>query len=297
MRAFALTILVSTLAPLPACETTTNTAAEIFTRNAELPQARVVDASIADIAASGLALTFDIEVTNPYPVPLPLGSARYALATRGEPFVSGDADLATTIPAMGTATVTVPAAVNFTALLDTFKSIRPGSIIPYKADLELAADLPDSVRSAAKTADGERAIFTLPISTEGELPIPAPPSIEVTSIAWDRLDLADAAAQINLRVTNPNVFDVNVQTLETAISIARRQVAETELPAGVSLAPGDAATLTLPISFSPINFGSALLGMLTGDAASYDIIGNVDIATPYGDLTMPFEQGGVTRLR
>lgn len=257
----ALMLAAASLAGISGCES----ARQVVARSADLPSARVVDAGITDLTADGLALTFDLEISNPYPVPLPLSDLSYALASGGDAFLQGNAPIATTIPALSAGTVSVPASVNFAALLEALSGVRPGSIVPYQADLELSADAP----ALASTLGP----LSLPISASGELPVPAPPVIEVASITWDRLDLSNAKANIDLRVTNPNTFDVDVQRIASAISIARREVAEAELPSSVTLAPGGAASFTVPISFSPINFGSALLGMLTGDAANSGVSG------------------------
>ena len=101
----------------------------------EKPTARIAGVGIADINLESATLTFEVEVSNPYPVPLPLVNVDYGLASGGTRFLAGQAQLQGAVPARGKKTVSVPATIVYTQLLAALKGVRPGSVLPYKADL------------------------------------------------------------------------------------------------------------------------------------------------------------------
>ncbi len=59
----------------------------------EKPSVKVANVSMGDTSLKATTIIFDMEVTNPYGVPLPLTGADYALSTGGQQFVNGKADM------------------------------------------------------------------------------------------------------------------------------------------------------------------------------------------------------------
>ena len=110
---------------------------------------------------------------NPYPVVLPLLNMDYALASGANKLLSGQADIQTTIPAKDKRVVSLPAKVRYIDLVKAFKDIRPGSKIPYRADLALSLDTP---------ALGP---IRLPLDKTGELAVPDIPNID--EIDWKKI--------------------------------------------------------------------------------------------------------------
>lgn len=140
------------------------------TLNLRKPTASLQGVKFQDITLKSADLIFDLEVENPYPVALPLLNLDYSLARFDEPFLSGKADLQTTIPAHSTQSALLPVKISYLDLYQAFKDIRPGSIIPYHADLGLAVDTP-----ALGT-------LRLPIKKDGNLSVPTIP--EISDLDW-----------------------------------------------------------------------------------------------------------------
>ncbi|MBN1391461.1 MAG: LEA type 2 family protein [Sedimentisphaerales bacterium] len=136
------------------------------------PTAKMTGLKFANASWDSATLMFDVEVDNPYTVALPLLNMNYGLSSGAEPFVSGSADLQETIPAKSKKTVTLPAKVNYKEMLSALKGIKPGSKIPYKANLGLSVDAP--VVGTLK----------LPMNKEGEMTLPKVSDVNVKSI-WD----------------------------------------------------------------------------------------------------------------
>ena len=137
------------------------------------PTASLKAVSFENITLKSATLLFDVEVQNPYPVALPLLNMDYALATGANKLLSGKADLQTTIPANDKKVVSLPATISYLDVAKAFMGIRPGSKIPYRADVGLSVD----TQSLGQ--------IRLPLNKTGELSAPAIP--EIDKLDWKKL--------------------------------------------------------------------------------------------------------------
>ena len=250
------------------------------------PSARVVNARLADLSLESATMLFDVEVENPYSLPLPLVNVDYALASRDKSFLSGRVDLEGTVPAQGKRTIALPAKVAYTGLLEVLKDVRPGSVIPYTANFGLSVDAP---------ALGP---LRLPLRKEGELPIPKVPEVEIRQIRWDKLTLDEAGGYANLQLVNRNEFPLEISQLDYSLSLGGVEVANSSMAESLSFAAGGGGgDLEIPIKFSPRSLGLAVFRMLTAKGAGYDLRGTLDVGTPFGPMSLPIEKAGDTIFR
>ena len=250
------------------------------------PTARVTDVRLRDITLSAVTLVFDLEVGNPYSVPLPLANVDYSLASEGNEFLSGQADVQGTVPAGGSKTLSLPARLEYMSLLAAVKKVRPGSVIPYAAELGLSVDPPVGGR------------LRLPLRKEGKLPVPAPPGVEVTEVQWDKLSLDHAGGRVRLKLTNRNQFALTLSKLTYALSLGGVEVARSSLSSPVFFQRGGGAgTVEIPISLSPKRLGLAAFRMLTGKGAGYSFQGDMDAKTYFGPISLPIKGIGKTIFR
>ena len=140
--------------------------------NLQKPTARMTGLKFEDVMLDSATLLFDVEVDNPYPVALPLMNLDYGLSSSGEPFLDGNAELQTTIPAKSKKVVSLPANIKYLDMLKALKGVRPGSKIPYKADLGLSVDAPTL------------GLIRVPLKKEGEIVLPTVSDVDVKDI-WD----------------------------------------------------------------------------------------------------------------
>ncbi|MBN1123953.1 MAG: LEA type 2 family protein [Sedimentisphaerales bacterium] len=134
------------------------------------PTASLKGLSFEEISLTSATLLFDVEIKNPYPAALPLLNMEYGLTSGTRDLLSGRADLATTIPAKDSKTVSLPVKITYLSLVEAFKGIQPGSTIPYRADLGLSVDAPVLGQLA------------LPLKREGQLTVPSIPNLD--QIDW-----------------------------------------------------------------------------------------------------------------
>jgi LEA14-like dessication related protein len=141
------------------------------------PTAEVVGVELVDVDMTSATLLFDVQVDNPYSVPLPLVDADYALASQGVEFLTGDADLSGSIPAGESAVVPLPARLDFLQLLAALDGVAPGDVVPYDADLGLFVDAPIL------------GTLRLPMTQSGQVTIPSASDLNLPANPDDLIDL------------------------------------------------------------------------------------------------------------
>jgi len=120
---------------------------------------------VQGISLTEATMLFDVKVDNPYMLPLPLSNLDYALASRGQQFLTGNADVQGTIPAQASKTLPIPIKINYLNLIGAVKGARPGKVIPYTASLGLSVKAP------------LMGPLRVPMSKKGELSIPSAPGL------------------------------------------------------------------------------------------------------------------------
>jgi len=129
--------------------------------NLKKPTARLTGLKFEEATLDSATLLFDVEIDNHYPAALPLTNFDYSLASGANNFLSGSADSQTTVPAKSSKTISLPAKINYLEMLKALKTVRPGSKIPYNAELGLSVDTP------------ALGLIRLPLKKQGELVLPS----------------------------------------------------------------------------------------------------------------------------
>jgi LEA14-like dessication related protein len=276
-------IVLITAAALLATLTGCATVQEVLT-SVDKPTAQFRAVDIDQLAADAVTLAVQIDVINPYSFDLPLTGADYTISAYGQQFIAGGLDTPTRIPARDRATVTFRPKVPYDRVLSVLTQVRPGSMLPYDLSVDVQTD-----RAAVNA-------FIPTIRTDGELPIPAVPNVRVADIAIDQLDLRSVDATVKLNVTNTNAFRVGLDRLGYQLQLGGVEVADASLNRALDLPEGDAGTVEIPLRFSPMQMGMAMFNLLQNDQAGYRITGDMQMTTPFGNLTMPYQNTGTTPL-
>jgi LEA14-like dessication related protein len=244
------------------------------------PSAKLTGVSLTDIDLQSVTIVFNVELTNPNASALPLANVDYELSSQGNSFFTGEAPLQGEVPARGTKTVSLPARIAYAQLLTALANVKLGSVLPYKAQLGLSVNVPILGK------------LRLPVSREGNLPVPTAPGVELVGIKWDKLTLDNAGGVFTLHLTNRNQFPLELETMSYSLMLGTMDVARSSLARPVALgANGGEGTMEIPLSFSPRKFGLAALAMLTGNRA-YSLTGEVVVKTSYGPMRLPFARSG-----
>ncbi len=249
------------------------------------PRAQIVGVRLHDISLDSATLMFEVELDNPYDAPLPMINVDYALECYEKQFLAGEAELQGTIPARSTRIIAVPARFEYLRLLEVGRRVKPGSVIPYRAELGLSVDAPILGK------------LRLPMRREGRIPVPAPPQVSVVRITWDKFSLRRVGGRVTVEMVNPNEFPLGVTKVDYSLALGGTKVAGSSLAREVTCQPhGGKATLEIPIGFSPKNLGLALFRLISGRGSSYRFRGAIVAETPFGPMTLAVDTSGDTEF-
>lgn len=251
----------------------------------ERPSAKITGSRLARFGFRESTLEFDVRISNPYSVPLPVGVVTYSLYGDEEgPFLSGTIEEDGSIPAKGEETIRLPVQVTYQKLTDVLKKVRPGEVVPYRAKLTLSIRAPG----------GDQ--IDLPVTKRDELPVPAVPNIKLDSVRWQELGITSTTAQLNLKVKNPHVFSVNLKEMDYLLEMDGRTVVESSVSDSPQFDPSQVRTLKVPVTVSMSRLGSGILSVFRQDRVSYGLRGDLNLGTPYGTLSIPYDVSGRTEL-
>ena len=248
------------------------------------PTAHVIGASIRGLTLENIVLLFDVEIENPYAASLPLIDLGYSLTSGGAKFLEGTVTPTGSIPARGKQVIQLPATVPFSSMFAALKGVKPGAIVPYTADFRIGVDAPVLGR------------LDVPFSKNGELPVPAVPQVELSSLAIGKLTLDEMKATAKLKVKNTNQFPLDLTKLGVSFALGGQEVGSSRLSNSVNLPAGEATTLDVPLSFSPRAVGIGLVNLLRGNQIAYKVSGSIDANTRFGPLSLPFSHIGNTPI-
>ena len=256
------------LAALVGCE-----ALDVLTK-APKPSAHVAGARLQDINVTSATMVFDVDVKNPYSVPLPLVNLDYRLASRGAQFLDGEAGLQGSVPAGGTKRLSLPARLTYKNLLTALKDVRPGSVVPYDAEFGLSVDTPAGA-------------LRVPMAKSGNLPVPTAPDIRSLDVSWDKLALDQAVGVFKIELANRNQFPVDLSKIAYSLFAGDTEIAKSSIERPVSFAAdGGVGAVEIPVTLIPKNLGIAAWRMLRG-GGGYKLKGAAEVSTPFGPMSLP----------
>ena len=129
--------------------------------NLQRPTTALKSASLGEVRTDGVGVNFDVAISNPNAMSIPLTNTGYQLSFGKAKVLDGKLDADMTIPANGTQSLTVPVHVTFEQLMAAQEAIRAsGGDVPY---------------TFAGTLDFSGSTFGIPLSVpfeySGQLPL------------------------------------------------------------------------------------------------------------------------------
>jgi LEA14-like dessication related protein len=180
--------------------------------------------------------------------------------------------------------IQLPVTVAFSSLFAALKGVKAGAVVPYRADFMIGVDTPILGR------------VDVPLSKSGELPVPAVPQVELSSLAIGKLSLDQMKASAKLQIRNTNHFALDLTKLGVSFSLGGQDVGSSKLASPLSVPAGQAAMVEIPLSFSPRNVGLGIVNLLKGDQIAYQVSGSIDANSRFGPLSLPFSHIGNTAI-
>lgn len=126
------------------------------------PTAEFQSANVGRVTAEGVTFNFDVKLSNPNTLAVPLATADYSLALSDVTVVKDTIKPSGTIPANGSTLVTLPISVTFDNLLKAQDAIRKSVDVPFNFTGNLAFKTPGQMLSLP---------VNVPFQYQGTLPV------------------------------------------------------------------------------------------------------------------------------
>jgi len=230
------------------------------------PTVKAVRPKITGINLQGVDVAFEMDVDNPYVVPLKSPALHYGLDIEGSEFITAKDAVTVDLPASGTGTVTLPVSLTYSKLRETYKKLADAKQFAYRLHGSLG------VAAMGRT-------FELPLSHSGTLPVLRPPKFSNV-----KLRFAGTAFTVDADVQNPNLFALGLKNLGYGLKLGDVVVGDLVASTLDSVAPGGSGHVTLK---GKLSAASALMRLTGGGRLGAPNLAPVGvIETPYGAVKL-----------
>jgi LEA14-like dessication related protein len=233
------------------------------------PEIVSVRPGITGIDFDAISMAFDVDVNNPYPIPIRAPRFRYGLDIQENEFFKGEAESGIDLPAAKVGTLTLPVQLSYKDLWRTFQGLSDAKEVDYTLN-----------GAVMFSALGKS--FDLPLSHNGKFPVLRPPTFSNVKVDLSEVSLTKAKISVDADVKNPNVFDLGIQGLGYVLKIGDQEIGGLTASSGGMVASEKAGRLTLD---GEVSAASSLLRLIRGGRlGDAKIAPSGSIQTPYGPV-------------
>lgn len=237
-----------------------------------LPQIRDVRPRIAGLDFQGVDLAFDMDVSNPYPVPIKSPRFRYGLAVEETPLFAQKEAQGLDLAASKVSTAVLPVRLTFVDLWKSISKLSGANQAAYKLD--------GAFLLAAAGKD-----FELPFSHAGNFPIFQAPKFSVVNFKPSEVSLTKAKFGVDADVANPNVFGIGMGDLGYELRIGEIKLGGLSVSNLKDLGAGKTGRMSLTGETSALD---AMRGLISGgNLGSVKIQPIGALQSPYGPIKLP----------
>jgi LEA14-like dessication related protein len=207
----------------------------------EEPKIAFRSASVESIDFDGATVALLFDLTNPNAFGLELARAAWAVEVDGTRIAAGDMPGGLSIPASGTAPISLPVRIRYRDVPGIASLLGSGKDdVPYQVSGTIGVKTPVGV-------------LDLPVSHSDRLRLPRLPSIAVDGISLRNVTFEPFGVgfTIRLRVANPNRFRIPAGGFDTVVELGGSTIAKGQVGRLESLAPGASAVMEIPVSMDP----------------------------------------------
>ena len=106
------------------------------------------------------------------------------------------------------------------------------------------------------------------------------------------LGLSGGSLDAYLNVYNPNGFKLDATRLTYTVAVDQNALGTGVLDSRFTVQNHDSTTVRIPIDFTYAGIGSAARQMMNSGSVPYTVNGDVTVATPVGNFTVPYSSTG-----
>lgn len=256
--------------------------------NLSRPTAKIEQVEMTGLDFDQVDLLLYVRVENPNPVGARLAGLDYDFLIEEASIVTGKLEKGIDLKAGGSSLVEVPVSLGFSQIFTTVESAAQRDELAYGINLGLAFALPGygTVR--------------VPLEHRGTLPVPRLPDLGIDSLRVTRVSLTRIDLEVNMKVINPNAFDIRLSGLSYDLSVAGRSWVEGRQGPDLSFTAKEESVAVLPLSLNIVEVGRSVVDMLSGNRTlDYHFSGQTTIDTGLPllkDYLFSFDSGGEARI-
>lgn len=209
------------------------------------PSVSIRSVDLTSLSFTGIGANFVMNVDNPNPIGIDLARLAYQLTIEGKQLAQGQANQAASVPANGSGTITLPVTINFADFVDSIEALFKKETVSYGIALAPGFNTP-------------LGIIDIPLSHQGQFPVPRLPDVSLGTPSVSGIDLGGASLALPIQIHNRNGFALPVGGLRYKLVVGGNSIAE----AGAS--PGSVAAnqvVSVPV-VARIHFAQTGLGLM-----------------------------------
>ena len=236
------------------------------------PTIEGVRPKIKGLDFQGIEMDFDIQVRNPYPIPLVSPNFDYGFKLQDTSLFESARGTEVNIPSQKIGTVTLPMRFQFMDIYRSVKSLAGANEANYE------------LNGTFHFTPWDKAI-DLPFSHQGTLPIPKPPKISIKDLNLSEVSLSSAKINVDSVIKNPNIFGIDLRDVGYSLNLGEIEIGGLKTQTAKKIGAGEEGALSLTGEVSALSSIRSLLKGMDPGKASLSPTGS--IKTPYGDLSLP----------
>jgi LEA14-like dessication related protein len=106
------------------------------------------------------------------------------------------------------------------------------------------------------------------------------------------LGLTGGSLDAYLNIYNPNGYRLDATRLTYTVAVDQNQLGTGALDSRFTVQNKDSTTVRIPIDFTYAGIGTAARQMMNSGSVPYTVSGDVTVATPAGNFTVPYSSTG-----
>jgi len=253
------------------------------------PTASLTGMRLANINFEQADLVFDLAVVNKNPVPIDLAGLDYDLKIANQSLVSGITAQAIKIKANDTSKVQLPITLKFADLKKLPGELWNKDTFSYQLDTKFNLNLP---------VIGN---YAIPVSKQGELPVPKIPEINVKAVKVKNLSFTAADLIAQVEISNPNAFDLAMSDFDYQLNINQQTWGKGSLNEKNQVPQKGKTVIDIPVKLDILSAGQSAYKMLLNKTPmQYQLTGNLTLDTGIEllrDYKMPLDVKGTAAFQ
>jgi LEA14-like dessication related protein len=252
------------------------------------PTAKLTDTRLTNIDFEKADLVFDLAVNNQNPVAINLAGLNYDLKIEGQSMISGVTARGLEIKPASTSTVQIPVTLRFDDLKKLPGEVWKNDRFGYQLDSEFVVDLP---------VIGH---YAIPVTKQGELPVPKLPAITLKDLQVKNLSLTAAEVVARVEIDNPNDFDLGFSDFNYQLNINQQSWGQGKIDQSRNIPKKGKGTIDIPVRLNLMSMGQTAYQLLSKQQQlEYNLTGGLTLDTGIEMLRgyrMPLDINGKASL-